>query len=351
MKIALLTIWHIGNYGAEMQAYATVKALKQIGHEVSLIDLRLTDVLPSTLKIKIASQISKHSKWSRKLNSFWNEFMVCSIRYTSLGQLRSNPPEADVYLVGSDQVWNPILTEGLSKAYFLDFGNDDTCRVSYASSLGVSKFANPQKFIEDYGSLLKRFKHVSCREKTGVELLKRYLDIDAENVLDPTLLHTDYDEITGGLSEEETLVFYPVSRDVADVEEMSRKLATELDLKFINANQKKTLFGNIKWDGLSIKEWLRIIGQAKFIVTPSFHGVAFSIIYHRQFIVVGTNAKRSSRITDLLEALNLSNRIYASVEDAMADKPWEKTIDYGQVGAKLNIMREASWDYLSNSLK
>lgn len=351
MKIALLTIWHIGNYGAEMQAYATVKAIKQIGHEVTLIDLRLTDVLPSTLKIKIASQISKHSKWSRKLNSFWNEFMADSIRYTSLEQLRSNPPLADVYLVGSDQVWNPVLTEGLSKAYFLDFGNDETRRVSYASSLGVSKFENQQKFIEDYRPLLKRFNYVSCREKTGVNFLKHNLDIDAVNVLDPTLLHTDYSEITGNLSEDETLVFYPVSHDVTHIEEMSCKLAAELNLRYINANHKKPLFRSIKWDGLSVNEWLKTIGQAKFVVTPSFHGVAFSIIFHRQFIVAGTNAKRSSRIIDLLDALGLSDRIYSSVEDVMTDKPWEKTIDYTQVDAKLNILRDTSWKYLLNSLK
>ncbi|MDY6294525.1 MAG: polysaccharide pyruvyl transferase family protein [Bacteroidales bacterium] len=351
MKIALLTIWHIGNYGAEMQAYATVKALNELGHEVCLIDLRLTDALHPTLKIKIAGQISMHSKWSSKLNSFWKEFMPGSIRYTSLEQLKSNPPQADIYLIGSDQVWNPVLTESLSKAYFLDFGSNETRRISYASSFGVSEFEDSPKFIEDYGPLLERLNCVSCREKTGVELLKRYFNIDAVNVLDPTLLHTDYCEITGKLSEEETLVFYPISSDVAQVEEMLRQLAIKLNLKYINANYKKMLFGSIKWDGLSVNEWLRTIGQAKFVMTPSFHGVAFSIIFHRQFIVVGTNAKRSSRIIDLLEVLGLSDRIYPSVDEALADKPWEKIIDYSQVDAKLSTLREASWEYLSNSLK
>ena len=119
MKIALLTIWHIGNYGAEMQTYATVKALQSFGHKVEVIDIRLTDVAKISLRGRISKIISIFSPSERKMKSFWRTYIPSSCRFRSLKQLQKNPPKADLYLVGSDQVWNPNIRKKEKFNYFL----------------------------------------------------------------------------------------------------------------------------------------------------------------------------------------------------------------------------------------
>jgi hypothetical protein len=349
MKIALFTIWHVYNYGAEMQTYATVKALKLMGHDVEVIDVRLVDGFPKSLKIRIASCISYFSKQNRKFSEFWRENIPSSKRYRSLEEIRRDSPNADIYLVGSDQVWNPMLTGGLSNVFFLDFGNTSIPKISYASSFGCTELS--QSFINDYGQSLSRFSHISCRELSGVGLLKKHLNIDAATVLDPTLLHQDYSELTGSMNEQDTLVFYPVSGNVEDINKFSQELAKSQNLIFINANKRDSLFGKITWDCLTIPDWLRTLGQAKFVVTTSFHGLAFSILFHRQFVAIGVNKSRNTRITNLLSQLGLLDRYYEDLETLKQNKPWENKINYSEVDEKLRVLRDDSFSFLKNAIK
>ena len=310
MKIALLTIWHEKNYGAELQAYATIKILQQLGYDVEMIDIRLSDLHRSNLKGKIGNYISKFGPSQRKFEKFWKTYIPVSQRYRSLGDLQNDPPVADVYMVGSDQVWNPDIVKDFTNVYFLDFGSDKIKRVSFASSFGVSTWKR-QEMIENVRTLLRRFAYISCREDSGVKILKDVFDITAEHVLDPTIL---------------------------------------LGLSVINANWSKNILGTIIWNRNSLEGWIKDIAEAKFVITPSFHGVAMSIVHHRNFAVLVAQKDRATRIFSLLSQLGLQDRVFYSIEELDSAKPWNQTIDYTEIDEKLKELRKNSIAYLIKSM-
>lgn len=346
MKIALMTIWREKNFGAEMQCYATVKALRQLGHEVEVIDFRLSDNESLSLKHRLIRAVVSMSPETHSFGRFWSAFVPSGRHYRSLSELQENPPVADIYLAGSDQIWNPDITKDKWNAYFLDFGPEKIRRCSYASSFGEESWIWPQK-RSAAAEFLSRIDSISVRESSGRRLLADTFKIDASVVLDPTLLHEDYKEIVRPGSERPTLVYYPLTRN-DDLCDFAQRLAKELHLEFVDTNKKKRLLGKITWSRTSLPSWIKNIAESSLVVTPSFHGMAFSLIYNRQFIVI-QNAKgqnRSSRITGLLDALGLSDRYFTSISEAYRSKIWEKPIDYREVNARLAELRDSSWEYL-----
>lgn len=349
MKIALLTIWHERNYGAEMQTYATIRAIHEIGHDVKVIDIRLSDVSTPSIKGRIGRCIEKFSPAEKKFQYFWKKHIPTTQRYHSLEELQANPPKADVYLVGSDQVWNPALTKALAPAFFLNFGREDIKRVSYASSFGTNTWIGNPKLTDMVQQQLKKFMLVSCREISGVKILEETFHINATHVLDPTLLHRDYNELIGLPQEKNTLVYYPLS-PFSELESFCKELAERTNKEYINCNEKKHFVGKVVWQRPGIEEWVKSIAEASLVVTPSFHGLAFSLIYHRQFIIVqNTNGgKVNSRITSLLDILGLSERFFSSIEEARKSTIWDKSIDYILVEERLQSLREQSYSFLKS---
>jgi len=349
MKIALLTIWHVKNYGAEMQAYATVKTLGALGHDVTIIDFRLSDRCTVSLKQRIALAIINLTIAQYKFRKFWKRyFPKTTIRYRNLRELRDNPPQADMYLVGSDQVWNEEITLEKAPAFFLDFGKDDIIRASYASSIGTGVWGGSLELTEIAKKQLKKFKAVSCREKSGTEIIKKVFEIKATTVLDPTLLHIDYSELTGVIKQQNTLVFYPLNRD-DQMEEFCKDLSHELNMNFKNINNPSRITRAITWNRLSVGEWLKSIAEASFVVTPSFHGLTFCLTFRKQFIIIknSINGNRHYRITDLLKELDLEDRFFDCIETAKNAKMWTKKIDYFRVEEKLSQLREESFNYIT----
>lgn len=345
MKIALLTISRVRNFGAEMQCYATVRALRELGHHVDVIDYRLFDENATSLKSMFAKMLIAASPDSRSFNAFWKNYIPYTCHCEGRGQLEELAQGYDLFLTGSDQIWNPDITEDKWPTYFLDFLKDNEKRCAYASSFGEDAWKWPEIKDEVQG-LLEKFQAIAVREESGKRLLERDFGIEAEVVLDPTLLHQNYDEIVAVDQETPTLAYYPLV-DNAELEAFSRELAAELGLKFINTNTKMRLLGKIVWQRTSIQDWIRNIGEASMVVTPSFHGLAFSLIYGKQFIIVQNQGKsRSSRITGLLEKLDLSDRYFTSIEDAKESRVWERPIDYTEVNKRLNQLRDKSWEYL-----
>ena len=349
MKIALLTIWHEYNYGAELQAYATIRALKELGHEVEMIDIRLSDQVRRKGLSKVKALVSELFPISLKFRHFWNKNISTTKRYKSEDELRKSPPKADVYLVGSDQVWNPDITKEYIKLYFLDFGLSSTKRVSYASSFGVEKWGDV-RLIPEVKNLLKRFSYTTCRESSGVRILSDTFGIYGRHVVDPTLLFNDYKELIGQTNERKTLAYYPLSKDY-QLENLSKRLCEELQLKPVNINQKKNIFKKLTWNKPSIESWIRSIAESKFVITRSFHGLAFCLIYKRQFAMLATRNNRGIRVTELLASLGLSDRYFYSVEELEKKQPWLHIIDYDKVEEKLNPMRTDSWKILKEMLE
>ena len=354
MQIALLTIWHEKNYGAELQAYATIKILQKLGYDVRMIDIRLSDMYKLSVKGFIAKCITWFSPSHRKFNKFWKKYIPCTKRYRSIKELKADPPIADVYIVGSDQVWNPDITKDFAPAFFLDFGADNIRRISFSSSFGVNEW----KWLDDLSTIakkqLRQFYAISSREQTGVKILKKTFGIaNADNTLDPTLMFDDYSDITGPLSDKNTVVCYPLSSNDYALLPVADKVAGILSAQTKNANPYILIpHTSLVWDRNTISEWMRTIAEARFVLTQSFHGMVFSILHHRQFAIINLSKHgRQSRILDLLLALGLEDRYFTSEKDFLQSNIINKVIDYATVDSKLQTLRSLSWDYLKRATK
>lgn len=348
MKIALLTIWHEKNYGAELQAYATIKVLQNLGHEVEMIDVRLSDMGKPSLAGWVSLMIESVSPCNKKFNNFWKKYIPTTKRYKSIEELKKDPPKADVYMVGSDQVWNPEITRSFSNLYFLDFGEDSVKRVSYASSFGVSEWKFPE-LKESVTKLLSRFSFISCREQSGVMLLKETFGMNGENVVDPTILLGDYNNFIAQQTSSPNLVCYPLGHD-PELLEQSHELAKQLNMNFIDNFNAKIIFGRIVWNRNSIEQWINNIANADFVVTRSFHGMLFSVMHHKQFAVIAGKNGRGVRLQNFLSSIGLMDRYYDNFEQMLATNPWLTPIDYQTVDHHVEALRAASLDKLIKML-
>lgn len=349
MRIALITIWHENNYGAELQAYATIKAIQALGHSVKLINIRLSDFEQRSFKGEIANIFGYISPAYRKFEKFWSANFSLTQRYRSINELIVNAPDADLYMVGSDQVWNPEIVKGLTDVFFLNFGRESVKRISYASSFGTETWKFKSKTIQ-IKRLLSYFDYVTCREESGVALLKDEFNIEAKCVLDPTLLFRGYPELTGDLDIKNTLVYYPLYHD-PELTQCAQSLSNILKLQLVNNKNPICLFNNFVWDCNSIEEWVKNIAETKFVLTRSFHGLAFSLLYERQFAIIGSKNNRSTRIENLLIKLNLEDRYFNSISDFERQKPWLKEINYSIVSKRLEELRTESWSILKRMLE
>ena len=284
----------------------------------------------------------------KKFKKFWKKNIPTTKRYRTADELIDNPPKADIYLVGSDQVWNPDLTGDLANIFFLGFGTENIKRISYASSFGKSVWTH-KSIKTEVGRLLSRFSAVTCREESGVSLLAKEFGIVSKCVIDPTLLLGDYSEFIKDSEDRETLVYYPLTVDY-ELEESAKRIANKLHLKVVNNKQCKYITPLVLWDQTSIEEWITNIATAKFVITRSFHGMLFALMYKRQFAVVAGNNGRGTRLLNILEKVGLSDRYYADFLTMELDKPWERRIDYTFVELKIQEMRKESLDVLKQML-
>lgn len=349
MKISLLTIWHEQNYGAELQAYATIKLLKSFGHDVSMINIRLADFYEINLNGYIAKYLSIFTPAGLKFARFWRKYIPLSRRYRSIEELYKNPPLSDLYVVGSDQVWNPDITGKMKMLFFLDFGPDNVKRISFASSFGTSDWFHDELTI-NVENQLRRFAALTCRENSGVQILKNRFGVDAVNVLDPTLMLGDYSELIGHVKENKrTLVYYPLDDDT-ELHDYAKNLSCKLGLTLLNNNHRSYILGKLVWNRVGIETWIKNIAQAQFVITRSFHGLVFSLIYKRQFAIISSPNGRNARILDLLSQLNLSNRFFESFEELDQAQPWADLINYDEVTPILEKLRKHSIDTIVSIL-
>lgn len=348
MKIGLLTYHHSTNIGAMMQTYATCRALIELGHEVVIVDIRQ----PERHRQGIIMELSKivFGKHQKDLDSFEKHFYPpLTRRYLSVEELRIDPPKVDCLVVGSDQTWNPEISKEMAMAYFLDFGGENLKRFSYASSFGMDYWKQNSDLTNDVFKALQQFENISVRERTAVKICRDTFMIDADLVADPTLLFNCYPEITGDVKPKSELLCYKLQRN----EDFYRNIDA---FKHIMDLPARLLNNFIPVRGLrytyppSVRDWIRRIGGAEFVLTDSFHGVAFSLLYQRQFVVIRCHDGRDSRFEDLLHELDLDNRVFDSMSDLVSCDDYKEKIDYDKVAPKLSKIRNSSWDYLRKAL-
>ena len=345
MKVSVITYHDEDNYGATLQAYATYRAIKELGHTPEIIDLRMMH--KDSLPLKILFALKRH-----RFDSFRKRYMPNKTRvYSSVEELRNVPPCADVYLVGSDQTWNPTISKEYALAYFLDFGKEDQKRVSYASSFGVSNWMDSViAKKERVGELLSRFSCILVREDKAVEICKNEFGLEAKQVLDPVLLFPSYPELTGNITQTNDIVIYKILNDPEFY-----KRAVELG-RFYRCVVKS--IGSMRRPkGIKtgyperIEKWIANIARARYVFTDSFHGTVLSLLYHRQFVVYVGDPKKLSRISSLLGMLGLSGRILTSKDSLKSITDILSTpIDYVQVDKILNEQRSLSLSLMRNAI-
>lgn len=378
-KVAILTKYYKNyNYGGMLQGYALHKTIEQLGFDCDIISYDVwknpnpvyKNILQQCKQYGIKTAFEKViekaiSKQGYKIKNIvderkrlFNEFMVQTGANTEEYD-DSNLSELngiyDFFVSGSDQVWNPNAVRNL---YLQGFVTDDTKKIAYAASIGRDEFSEYEAKI--LVPFISTFKHLGIREKTGANLLKKYIDNDITTVLDPTMLLSseDWNEISSDRIVNEPYALFYFFADSYEtrckVEEFCRKKGLKLVL--IPYAKQEFNYGDckgecIRLDKVGPNEFLSAIKYADYVFTDSFHGSVFSIIYNKEFAVFERNKKghvsMNSRLYDLLNTYGLSDRLISNFEalDSLV------SIDYKAVKEVLTKKKKESVDFLTNSLK
>ena len=348
MKIGILTFSKENNYGANLQCYALSTILKQWGHEVSIIDIQLHHTLSFKGKMISMIQTFLFERFRKnRLNFFTKE-------YSSKEEIFKNPPSADFFIVGSDQVWNYEITSKLDpKIYFFSFLPKGIPRISYAASFGFDRWELGE--VEDYRQLLKQFNAISVRERSGCKICEETFGLSATEVLDPTLLLESYDDLCGTYDESrrtDNLVCFRLYQNETKLRVL-RNFSKEKGLNLVSLFETsfKKDFKVIPF--LTVKQWLNYIRYAKLVVTSSFHCMVFCILFRKPFVVISSrNVKRNERKYNLLEKLGLQDRFCPndSQLESKLSQLFDQQIDYEDVFARLATLRTSSLNFLLSSI-
>lgn len=362
MNIALLTIHWANNYGASLQTFASVLFLQDYGN-VTLLDYRNKHTSQGMRLLRFGAsprdflRLSKdilrfksRSKVIDEFRRFTNNLPLSNILNTedSFNNLNN---EFDVFVCGSDQIWNPEIVSNnrsLDKRYFLDFVKEKR-KISFSSSMGSYRYNDLETNM--VRSLLSEFHSVSVRESDTTKYLSSLLNKDVVNTLDPTLCLSS-DEWSSRLTEKNCvdygnyILVYALKKDYI-LKKTVDYYRENFGLKIIAIDQDP--FINYKSDihlkSIDPLEFVRLIKNAEFIITSSFHGVCFSINFNKQFLPLIPHTG-SNRIESLLSKLGIENKIIDNVEDVKNFS----SIDYELVNFNLNIEREKSRNFIRSSL-
>lgn len=360
MNTKTITYHAVHNYGAVLQSYALQKALISLGFineiinfnkdkviifdkiELKLNRNNLLSILINLLKVLYFFELKR--KYLRFENFINNELILTST-YKSYEELKLNPPDADCYISGSDQVWNAI--NGCFPAFFLDFGNKNTKRISYAASMGVYNLPidNEKKLI----NYISKFDKVSLREEEAKNYIEARTDKNCLVHIDPVFLldKKQWSKLCNENSiKGKYILCYPLINNELLNESLKKlKKLTNLPIIILVPENRTKCKGDIYIRDAGPKEFLSLIKNSEYVVTTSFHGTAFSIIFEKKFFsLVGLHAP--TRITNLLNTFNLGNRVITDIEYLNLDE-----IDYDKVNILKNIECQKSIDYLKNIMK
>ena len=307
-KTGIITFEHEENYGAVLQCYALKEFLKSKGTESYVVNKHknkgalFSFSSPKTFLKSVYLSIPKIIK-RRKTDCFKKKYF----NYLDF-DARDN---IDIFFLGSDQIWNPDFIKGEEQIYFAGFEKKKNSLVaSYAASVGKEFLNNSEKEI--FRNNLRNIDVISVREEKGKELLKDLTDKEIEVLLDPTLLITkdQWEKLIipeHGTTEKYLLLYH--LWDYNDTLKTAQKIASELNLRIIELKPNATIESPLSeiFNPAGPSDFLRLFKDASVIVTNSFHGVAFSILFKKEFYAVSSKSW-SSRMTNLLEKFNLSER-------------------------------------------
>lgn len=383
-KVGIITIVNANNYGAELQAFALQKKIEQLGYDSEIINYMyyknwrfhdsqlsqpfipmngkqkliywlkyrllnfLIDKIFPTFNPAIKNRNEKFAKFHTINTRFSKEFI-------SIDSLYTTPPQYDIYIVGSDQVWNPYALSSI-EPYFLTFVSSKLKKIAYASSFGITSI--PETLQSRIKDLLNNIDIISVRETSGVELVKNLTGRQAELVADPTFLLSkkEWKEymIPYPTIAEKYILIYQLS-DSKTIVDFSIKIGKERNLpvyricKRAFKNQNDSGVNNILDAGPS--EFLSLIAHADCLVTNSFHGTAFAINFNTPFYtIISPQKSNNSRMESLLQTTDLINQLLCDDIDIESIPTDNLRPNFEKANFKVNEIRQKSIEYLRNNL-
>jgi len=364
MKIGIMTFPNMTSYGCTLQMYALYRAVEQTGAEAEVINYRNeymkarrhTSVIQKCSgpmgMIRLVAAKALHIRQIAGFHNFERKMKLYPRKVTSdKAKLHEAAKRYNSVICGSDQVWNPLITD-TDLSFFLDFCGTDMKRIAYAPSFGISEFTDD--FTNKIRPELNQFAHLSVREKVGVNYVESLTKRRPEIVLDPTFLISDKEwselEKPYFMAKGKYIFCFPVRKSAALIQ-FGRELAEKKNADLIVAEgnflrQLRNKDSRVKYAlDISPEEWLYLMHHADCVVTNSFHGAAFSIHYQKDFYLECSSARANSRLEQLIELCGLYGRVIGESYDA-----WDTHIDYSKVEARIAPARQASLDYLKRSI-
>lgn len=382
MKIVIFTQPLGHNYGGLLQAYALQKYLGLNGIQSLIVDMPKKK-LPTTMIIRFVSfckRLLLRYAMGKKSNSVWVYHESAQTRnkiYENLNIFKNHylkltdviMPNSDFsmisttdisgYIVGSDQVWRPKYSP-YQPHYFLDFVKDkiEVKRIAYAASFGVDDNEFSDKLLGICKPLAQKFDAISVREDSGIELCKKLFEVNAVQVLDPTLLldaehYTKLSYERDDFSNDGNLFTYVLDENNEKqqiIDAVIRETALKSFRILPKSKYKEVGIKHIEDCVLPpIEQWLRGFVDAKYVVTDSFHGTVFSILFKRPFIAIANSSRGVTRFTSLLKLFGLEDRLVLKPEDVTPELI-NKPIDYKRVYTILEAERKKSKKFLMDAL-
>ena len=353
------------NYGSALQAYALQQAICDMGFSAELIDY----IYPNKehLKISFKKRIKlaliciffgnfRHKK-KRKFEEFYHAYFKCSDEtYKTSKDFIEYPTNYDIYITGSDQVWNPIHVLN-DNTFLLDFVPDEKSKISYASSFSVNKI--DYNLTSRYSKYLSRYKYLSVREYSGVKIINDLISRKAEIVCDPTLL-LNKKEWLSLLQNQQPLIkkpyilvyilrysFYPypeINKIINDIQRCLDLHVVILDVSSASLNKRNSSL--IKDAGPL--DFLNLVSNAEFVITTSFHGTAFATNLEIPFYSVISRDNDDTRIIDFLRIIGAQNRAIFYND---SDIDYNLSVDFTDIRKHLEQFKSHSRSYLSEAIK
>ncbi|ANG61161.1 polysaccharide pyruvyl transferase [Marinobacterium aestuarii] len=375
MKIAILTQPLGKNYGGMIQAFALQKVLKKMGHEVVTIDRQAADrgMVHDSLRLMYRGMKKITGKRKAPVNieryyplifknshSFIDNNINLTERICSTQNLKKHflNNSYDAVVVGSDQTWRPKYSPDIYN-FYLDFmDGENVKRVAYASSFGVDNWEYSAEETRKCAELAQKFNAISVRETSGIELCDRHLGVKSECVLDPTLLleKEDYLELIGDrYNKEAGEGVFTYWLDGSDEKRaVSEQLATHLNTYTYQCQAKLGLSSSASskledYMMPPVEDWLASFANAEFVLTDSFHGMVFSIIFGKPFFVIINKKRGAARFNSLLGRLGLDMCSLESTNE-LFKLAISKDFDFITAIEKLESLKEFSKLFLIESL-
>lgn len=356
-RISIITILDNVNFGTYLQVLALGSVLKEKGYEVQIIKyVRPFMTLHYKLMnaIKSCSPFAFLSAWRvyflrNQYYSFLKRYFPLTPQYSSYRDLKKSPPRADLYLTGSDQVWNSVYNQGIDPSYYLDFAPLGKKRFAYGASIGMDSF--PTEEVPEIKRLLASYTDISVREDHAQKMLAEIGFPSVPHVLDPTFLlnKNKWSLLVKNVfyKTEPYLIIYSVefSKEAEIISRIAARIAKQKKLKIYGVSYPGSGF-NMKccdklFSAVTPDVFISLFMQADYAVVSSFHGTSFAINFNKEFVTVAPS-RFNSRVMSLLNLLKLQNRYLSDETDINNLTP----IDYNAVNFLLEKYKRHSMEFI-----